>query len=1031
MALSFDEAKQRARLGRFDFSKDGNSELAMGFGADNRTELARIQAAANRSGFTGQSDAELGQLFASQAQKDPNATNPMFGGMSFTDIQGLGGGFNATDFGRAFQAAMDSFNNPTVTGTGTVATGDGTTGTGTTVVTPPPPPPGSGTGDPPGVGGQQPVVELGPLPIVNRDGGMGEVGSSITLFREMLKRGQTPDAGQVGYISQLADRAGLSGEAILKEFTNLPPAQAQAAGASASAQSSLSSVGNAGGPSIAQTIPVGGSSDAMLRAQQQTLTRDSILKGENFAQQAIQNLNPFNVTQSGIKFTTPNAQAQQVNLADYNPNITGGQDATYNVSQYEQDLQQALLGRVNNYGQGANNPYATSLLADVENTAARQREADVTALNKYGVLNSGDTIDVFAQGNEGTQRSRLAALAQAQQYAQNDGSLEAALGLAQLGSNRDLDIGALTGRFGGIDTLAARNSQADFGLRGREQDLTAGLANQSSGLTAQGMNQAQELGIADRRLIDAERLSGDQRFSSDLGLRQLTAQQDLADRVTSRQLIQGSPTGRETFEEGVRAQLANEGLQGRSLDESVNARIASLQNQLDLQDRVNSGSLANTTQQGTNQTDLQGLLNSGALAQLTRQGEQQRLGQTNQGFQDRQLQQLLNSGALDQLTRSGEQDRLGQTNQGFQDRQLQQLLNSGALDQLTRSGEQNRLTNSQQGLDNRLLQTMLNTGALDQIGAQGTNQTSLQQLLNSGAMDQLKQGGLDDRRLQGMLNSGAISQINAQNTGQSALQALINSGALSNIQEQNAGSLANTTQQGTNQTDLQTLVNSGSLANTTQQGTNQTDLQTLLNSGNYSLQELANSGALDQLKTGGRQDRLLQGMLNSGAISQINAQGTNQRSLQDLMNQYSGELATGTYNGQQTMEGANFNQQFDLNKLLNPLIVDSQRISNNDATSQINERNIGQLIALASATKNEGLMVRLANAGTGTRIEGLFSGAFDNSGINKNTPAPYQNNFIDRSAVPSGFTPNPNGTSATGPNGELAFFVGGEWEVMG
>ena len=172
-------------------------------------------------------------------------------------------------------------------------------------------------------------------------------------------------------------------------------------------------------------------------------------------------------------------------------------------------------------------------------------------------------------------------------------------------------------------------------------------------------------------------------------------------------------------------------------------------------------------------------------------------------------------------------------------------------------------------------------------------------------------------------------------------------------------------------------------------------------------------------------------MLNSGAISQINAQGTNQRSLQDLMNQYSGELATGTYNGQQTMEGANFNQQFDLNKLLNPLIVDSQRISNNDATSQINERNIGQLIALASATKNEGLMVRLANAGTGTRIEGLFSGAFDNSGINKNTPAPYQNNFIDRSAVPSGFTPNPNGTSATGPNGELAFFVGGEWEVMG
>jgi hypothetical protein len=811
-----------------------------------------------------------------------------------------------------------------------------------------------GTGDPPGSGSQQPVVELGPLPIVNRDGGMGEVGSSITLFREMLKRGQTPDAGQVGYISQLADRAGLSGEAIRQEFTNLPPAQAQAAGASASAQNSLSSVGNAGGPSVAQTLPVGGSSDAMLRAQQQTLTRDSIIKGENFAQQAIQSLNPFNVTQSGINFTTPNAQAQQINLADYNPNITGGQDATYNVSQYEKDLQQALLGRVNNYGQGANNPYATSLLADVENTAARQREADVTALNKYGVLNSGDTIDVFAQGNEGTQRSRLAALAQAQQYAQNDGSLEAALGLAQLGSNRDLDIGALTGRFGGIDTLAARNSQADFGLRGREQDLTAGLANQSSDLTAQGMNQAQELGIADRRLIDAERLSGDQQFSSDLGLRQLTAQQDLADRVTSRQLIQGSPTGRETFEEGVRAQLANEGLQGRSLDETVNARITSLQNQLDLQDRVNSGSLANTTQQGTNQYS------------------------------------------------------------------LQQLLNSGALSQIGAQGRSNVAQMSAQGSNDRLLQNIVGQQGLDQINAQGLNAESLQRILGQQTLSQLATGGSNDRLLQSLINSGAV-----QNTAQAGSDAA----ALGRIQNMGANALQQTT-------------NAGNLAVTNANNTSQQTLQGLVNSGQYSLQQLLNSGALDQLTRSGEQnrltssqqglnDRLLQTMLNSGALDQIGAQGTNQTNLQTLMNQYNGELATGTYNGQQTMEGANFNQQFDLNKLLNPLIADSQRISNNDATSQINERNIGQLIALASATGDKGLMARLANAGTGARIEDLFSGAFNNGGINNNTPTPYQNNFIDPSAVPSGFTPNPNGTSATGPNGQLAFFIGGEWKVIG
>jgi len=898
---------QKAKLGRYKGGTTFGDLRALGIddAAGASEELSKLQAGSQ--GFWGKSDAELGQLFASEAAKDPNNRNPTLNGVSFTDIQGFGGGFNATEFGRSFQTAMDSFNNPAVTGTGTVATVDppagGGTGTNEDVV------PLPGTGDPPGGGGQQPVVELGPLPVVNRDGGMGEVGSSITLFREMLKRGQTPDAGQVGYISQLADRAGLSGEAILKEFTNLPPAQAQAAGASASAQSSLSGVGNAGGPSIAQTLPVGGSSDAMLRAQQQTLTRDSIMKGENFAQQAIQSLNPFNVTQSGISFTTPNAQAQQINLADYNPNITGGQDATYNVSQYEKDLQQALLGRVNNYGQGANNPYATSLLADVEATAARQREADVTALNKYGVLNSGDTIDVFAQGNEGTQRSRLAALAQAQQYAQNDGSLEAALGLAQLGSNRDLDIGALTGRFGGIDTLAARNSQADFGLRGREQDLTAGLANQSSDLTAQGMNQAQELGIADRRLIDAERLSGDQRFSSDLGLRQLSAQQDLADRVTSRQLIQGSPTGRETFEEGVRAQLANEGLQGRSLDETVNARIASLQNQLDLQDRVNSGSLANITQQGTNQYSLQELLNSGSLDQIGAQNKADLNLNTNQNSFQAQLQGLLGQQSLDQISA-----------QGSNQTSLQELLNSGALDQLKQSGK-----------DDRRLQGMLNSGAISQINAQGTNQRSLQDLLNSGALSQIGEQGKADRRLQGMINSGALSQIGAQNTGQSALQTLINSGALSNIQEQNAGSLANITQQGTNQTDLQDL----------------------LNTGNYSLQELLNSGALDQLTTGGRQDRLLQGMLNSSAISQINAQGTNQRSLQDLINQYNGELATGTYNGQQTLEGRDADQQYNFAEQYNPLALDAANIANNDASSQTDERRFGQLVALLNAAKGD------------------------------------------------------------------------------
>ena len=1103
---TFDEAMQKARLGRFGFNMHteagrNNNEMATGFGADRRIELARASGDARRAGFTGQSDEELGGLFANEAFKDQSNTNPMFGGMSFTDMQNSGGGFNAQNFMRSFQSSLDGLNNPVA------PVAQATTVTGADATVEPPayvPPTGAGGNntlngnngtDSASTGGSdQPQLDNSPQPEVNRDGGMGEVGSSISLFRWMRERGQTPDPSQVHYISQLADREGLSGDSIRNEFNGVPT-QVQQAPATQVAQSSLAEVGNAGTSSIAQTLPVGGSSDPMLRAQQQTLARDSIEKGENFGQQAIQNLNPFNVTQSGINFNNPNAQAQQfalgatpqsqglgsvaqapslagfdgsttsqnvalnpfdgsttsqdINLGQYNPNITGGQDATFNQSQYETDLQSALLNRVNQGGMfgGASNPFTASLLADVDATGQEQRQRDMAQLSRMGVLNSGNSVDLFGQGNQNVRRDRLAALSQGAQFAaQNDNSLEAALGLAQLGSNRELDIGALTGRFGGVDTLDARNSQADFGLRGRAQDLQAGqlnqgadldaqrlsldsalagrgqdlqaglsnqatdldaqrlslesiltgrgqdlqgnlanlqagitgrdqdlrgnianleagiagrgqdlqagMANQAADLSAQQGNQRQELGIADRRLMDAERLSGDQRFSSDLGLRQLSAQQDIADRVTSRQLIQGSPTGRETFEEGVRAQLAQEGLQGRSLDESVAARIASMQNQLDLQDRVNSGSLANTTQQGSNQSSIQELLNSGALAQISRQGEQSRLGQTNAGFQDRQLQDIL--------------------------------------------GQQN----------------------LDSIDAQGTNQTALQNLLNSGALANIKQSGRDDRSLQGRVNSGAISQINAQNTGSLAnitqqgkdantlqstantgavnLQGEANKGALANLKEQGINTLADLKQMGVNskadlkelglnsiadlkemgvnsiadltqlglnsvedlremginQEDLQNIINTGSLnvskdqginslADITQQGVNQTNLQGSVNTGNDALQTLINSGQLDNTQQQGTNQTNLQGDINEG-----------NESLQSLMNTFNQNIATGQFGDQQTLDSLSETQRRNQGDRSFEQILEGLGISNRDASSQIDERQFGQLLGLANASKD-------------------------------------------------------------------------------
>ena len=112
-------------------------------------------------------------------------------------------------------------------------------------------------------------------------------------------------------------------------------------------------------------------------------------------------------------------------------------------------------------------------------------------------------------------------------------------------------------------------------------------------------------------------------------------------------------------------------------------------------------------------------------------------------------------------------------------------------------------------------------------------------------------------------------------------------------------------------------------------------------------------------------------MLNSGAISQINAQGTNQRSLQDLMNQYSGELATGYYDGTRTMEGQNNQQQFDLNTLLNPEILRGAQIGNDDAASQMGERKFGQLIALGQALKDNPALAAALPPGIFENFEAL------------------------------------------------------------
>jgi hypothetical protein len=436
----------------------------------------------------------------------------------------------------------------------------------------------------------------------------------------------------------------------------------------------------------------------------------------------------INASQIELNQLDPQAQARDASLAAFNERINLGEFApTAGASEFETSFGDVLLDRLrqaNQRGASGYDPTTSALLADLDDTAARQRERDIAQLNRLGVLQSGSTADVFQEGNQNLRRDRLAAIAQGYGLGQNDPALSTAMELARLASDRGItgDDQRLTGR---SQDLTAGQSNLDAALRGRDQDLQATLANQASDLDAQrlnletaltgrdqdlqagrfnqaadlegqlramdagltarsqdldaaGRNQAsdldaqrlnmeQQLGIADRQLVDAARRSGDERFASDLGLRQLSAQQDLADRVTGRQLIMGDPTSRERFEEDVRRSRVGETQFDKSLQQEKD--LITTQGDVDrlMQQMVGQQDISRISQEGLNQRELQRLVNTGDL-----EGLKQR------GLNDAEIQKLVNQGALSTQARSG-----------FDAQELQRLVNEG---QLGLQQDQNQLT---------------------------------------------------------------------------------------------------------------------------------------------------------------------------------------------------------------------------------------------------------------------------------------------------------------------------------------------------
>ena len=400
------------------------------------------------------------------------------------------------------------------------------------------------------------------------------------------------------------------------------------------------------------------------------------------------------------------AQDADIALANQRANLEAQQfNETQNLAARAQDLTEGELNQLANLR--AQESQADARLRGREQdrlTALANQQADLDAQRA--------NLDAILTGRQ--QDSNIA-------LANQTAGLDAQrLNLEALLTGRQQDLTA--GQSNQATSLQGQIAAMNAGLTARDQDLRGALANQAADLDAQRLNVDQQFGIADRQLADAARVSADERFAADLGLRQLQAQQDLADRVTSRQLLQGGVTDREQFEEGVRQARVGEGQFTAELQNRLDQIGAQSTADQALQNILGKQSISQLAEQGKNQRLLQQLINSGALNQLSQQGSDAR-----------DLQRIVNQGNLSALAR-----------QGFDAQELQKLVNQGVMDQTTA---------------NNLLQQNLATG---QFGDQDT----LERILTNQQVNFANQLMPSQLEAANIANRDASSLIDERNIGQ-------------------------------------------------------------------------------------------------------------------------------------------------------------------------------------------------------------------------------------------------------------------------
>jgi hypothetical protein len=880
----FRKIQEGAKYGQYDrdtLSKALSGQDLMGSGGYNIHHAGALIA---DSGFNpNASFADYTKGLAGVMGDDPNARNPGFGGMSFNEFQSL---FptQAVDFTRS-----DAFKNISVPKTATPSQGNpalvvspddstdepASTTTATATPTPPPPPTSSGI-----------------------DPGMNEFyQGELEKARNLARQGRTDFNLQDAAIA--AGRMGLPNDIeslramVMQDFV---APQGASTGPSAQPQVDVTReqpgiTFQGAGPSQAAAQAVGGVTDLELRQQQMDTQRELISSAEEAAARTRQGLPGLKVADPNLNIQIAEAAAPtggpSIGTGFAAPNMLATGDVEYDPEyfKYETDLQNFMLDalRQNLSGQGGMDAVTSAQMADVAAKQAKDEAQTVEDLQRYGVLRGGgDTADVLGELRSGYGRTYSDILADQATRQQNDPRLEAAMQLAQLGSDRYMRGGEMIGRLGGQDTLAAREAQQGAIERQEGMSLEAQIANQQAiereadisgflrgarSLEGRGQDIDAQFGRADRQLEQARVLAPQYQSAADMARSDAMLQQDVADRNLARGLTITEPTTRERFEEGVRGaqqaeSLAEAGVTGRFDGQNTLARDQMYEDSRNL-----SKELANKVRMGTLDAEkafsLQGLINEGNLDQVKAElasaesmqeadiSQEERQSQRDYSNFTKELNNALALANID-LTKS---------------ERIQGLINDGNLELAEKEleglgitvGQEERQSQRDYSLAQKELTNRLTLANIDVTKAE-----RIQTLINNGQLD------LAEKELEGLgITTEADKEMQTER--------------LAAASEDLRNELANRVELGTlsmdQATTIQTLINSGNLDLATAELASAEAMQTerVEQEERQSQRDHANfqkelTNRLDLANIDLTKAERIQGLINSGNLEEANAE---------------------------------------------------------------------------------------------------------------------------------------------------------------